>query len=70
MNDKHIKASFNETKGQIKENVGHVIGNEKMESEGVVDQLKGKIERGLGDLKDKVKEGVDTLLHKNEKKSA
>lgn len=64
MNNNHVTGTANEIKGKIKENVGHVTGNEKMESEGILEQVKGKLEKGFGDLKDSVKKGVDHLLEK------
>lgn len=71
MNTKHVKGSFNETKGKIKENVGHAIGDDKLASEGVVDRVKGTFQKGLGDVKDAVKKGVDTVLEKiNDRRSA
>ena len=69
MNSKHVKGSFNQVKGKIKEEVGHATGDNKMAREGVMDRVKGKIQNGLGDLKDSVKRGVDKVLG-NDRKSA
>lgn len=69
MNKNHAKGTWNETKGKIKEEVGHATGNNRMASEGVGDQVKGKIQRGFGDVKDKVKEVVDKVLDKDRKRS-
>ena len=66
MNNDHIKGGFNEAKGKVKEEFGAATGNTKTESSGVADQIGGKIRRGVGDLKDKVKEGVDHLLNRDE----
>lgn len=67
MNNKHVKGAFNEVKGKIKEEVGHATGNNKMEGEGVIDRVKGKVQQGLGDLKDTVKRGVDKVLGEDHK---
>jgi uncharacterized protein YjbJ (UPF0337 family) len=64
MNDQHVKSSVNEVKGKIKEEIGHATGNNKVEAEGVFEQVKGKVEHALGDAKDKVKQKVDQILHK------
>lgn len=64
MNTKHVKGTYNEVKGRIKEEVGHATGNSKLESEGVVDRVKGSLQKGFGDVKDAVKKGVDTVLEK------
>ncbi len=63
MNNKHVEGTWNDVKGKVKEEVGHLTGNEKMESEGIGSQIKGKIQKGIGDIKDAVKEGVDKVLH-------
>jgi uncharacterized protein YjbJ (UPF0337 family) len=70
MNEKHVKGTVDEFKGKVKENVGHATGNTEMEGEGILDRVKGKIEHGIGDLKDKVKKGIDTALDKHNRKSA
>lgn len=41
-------------KGKIKEGAGKLVGNEKLESEGKLDQVKGKTQSKYGDLKDDV----------------
>jgi uncharacterized protein YjbJ (UPF0337 family) len=64
MNNNHVKGTINEVKGKVKESVGHATGNRRLEGEGIVDRVKGKIEKGLGDLKDKVKKGIDSALEK------
>jgi uncharacterized protein YjbJ (UPF0337 family) len=66
MNNEHAKGNWNETKGKVKEEVGHAFGNTKTETEGVVDQIKGKVQKGLGDLKDAVKGGVDRVLNSSD----
>lgn len=64
MNNQHVKGAWNEAKGKVKEEVGHATGNSRMEGEGIVDQVKGKIGQKLGDVKDAVKRGVDSMLDK------
>lgn len=65
MNKNHAKAGWNEAKGRVKEEVGHATGNDRMAGEGVADRIKGKIQRGLGDVKDAVKKTVDNFLEKD-----
>jgi uncharacterized protein YjbJ (UPF0337 family) len=62
MNKNKITGAWQKTKGKIKEEVGHATGNRKMASEGVGDQVKGKINKSLGKVKDVFKKGVDTTL--------
>lgn len=65
MNKEHVKGGWEDIKGKAKEDFGHATGDEKTEMSGVTDQVGGKIRKGFGDLKDKVKEGVDHLLHRD-----
>ena len=44
--------------GKIKETVGKMVGNEKLETEGKADQMKGGVQETYGDAKDSVR---DTL---------
>jgi uncharacterized protein YjbJ (UPF0337 family) len=65
MNKNHAKATWNETKGKMKEDFGHATGNDQMAGEGVADQIKGKIQRGIGNVRDAVKKSVDNFLAKD-----
>jgi uncharacterized protein YjbJ (UPF0337 family) len=62
MNSSQIKGSWNDTKGKIKEEIGNATGDSSLEGEGLVDRVKGKIEKGFGEVKDTVKAGVDKVL--------
>ena len=43
---------FDEGKGNLKQGVGDLTGNDRMKGEGVLDEMKGKGVGLLGDLKD------------------
>ena len=61
---------FNQAKGSIKEGVGKVIGDEKMEKEGAAEKVVSKVKEVAEDAKDAVEgaiEGVKNMLHKDEK---
>jgi uncharacterized protein YjbJ (UPF0337 family) len=47
-----IQGSAEQAKGKVKEVVGKVTGDSKLESEGKADQLKGKVQNAMGRLKD------------------
>jgi len=49
------KGSWNRAKGNVKESVGKLVGNQKLEAEGNDDQLKGQVQSALGNAKDAVK---------------
>lgn len=55
MNKHQVKGRVDEAKGKVKEVVGHVVGNEDLELEGHVQKNVGKIEAGLGDIKEDIK---------------
>jgi uncharacterized protein YjbJ (UPF0337 family) len=56
MDRDRVKGVADQTKGAIKENVGKAIGDEKLETEGKVDKVAGKIESAVGSAKDKMRD--------------
>ena len=44
-------------KGKLKEVTGSVVGNKTLEQKGKVQEMVGKVEAGIGDLKDGLKKG-------------
>ena len=70
MNTEHIKGTVKQIKGRVKEEVGHKTGNDSLVGEGVIDRVKGKLQKGYGDLKDSVKRGVDNMLDGDKRKKA
>jgi uncharacterized protein YjbJ (UPF0337 family) len=57
-----IRGTFEETKGDVKQGVGDLTGDDRLKGEGALDEAKGKAQNLLGDLKDKVedvKEDID-----------
>ena len=62
MNKNKITGVWQNTKGKVKEEVGHATGNVKMESEGIGEQIKGKVNKGIGKAKDAFKKHVDSAL--------
>ena len=57
-NDK-LKGAVDQTKGAIKEAVGKTIGDKKMQAEGSVDKLTGKLENAVGDAKETLRDVVN-----------
>ena len=47
-----IRGSAEQAKGKVKEGVGKVTGDSKLEGEGKADQFKGKVQNAVGGLKD------------------
>ena len=59
MNKDQVKGRATEAKGAIKQAAGKVVGNERLQGEGMVDKAKGKTQAAYGDAKQKVKAGID-----------
>lgn len=57
-NDK-ITGLANEAKGAVKENVGKLVGNPKLEAEGTVQKHVGQAQKAVGDAKDAIKKVID-----------
>ncbi|MHC1730160.1 MAG: CsbD family protein [Syntrophobacteraceae bacterium] len=47
-----IKGETDLVKGKIKEGLGSLLGNRDLEEEGKNDQLKGKVRKKVGEIKD------------------
>jgi len=47
--------SAKQVKGAVKEVVGKAVGDAKLESEGKVDRIEGKVQNAIGGLKDALK---------------
>ncbi len=52
MDKDRIKGSAEQAKGAVKEAVGKITGDSKLESEGKTDKAAGKIQNAIGGLKD------------------
>ena len=52
---------MDKAKGHVKESVGDLTDNERMEREGKLDQASGEVKGRAEDAKDKVEEGVDAV---------
>ncbi|MCS4509023.1 CsbD family protein [Xylophilus ampelinus] len=64
MNKHHVEGRLEEAKGKVKEVAGKVVGNEKLQSEGLADQAQGKTQAGYGDVKESVKDGLKKTADK------
>jgi len=58
MNKDQVAGRVEEAKGKLKEVAGKVVGNEKLEGEGIVDQAAGKVQKTYGDVKEKAKDAI------------
>jgi len=49
----------NEAVGNVKQGVGKLVGSEKLQAEGKVQEIKGEGQQAVGDAKAAVKKGTD-----------
>ena len=59
MDKDRIVGAAKEIKGSVKEAIGKVIGDAKLQSDGKAEQTEGKIQNVIGGLKDTVREIVE-----------
>ena len=52
---------FEQAEGTIKEAAGKLVGNEKLEAKGKLEQIVGKAQVKAGDLKQEVKDAIDKV---------
>jgi len=52
MDKDRVAGSAKVVKGKIKEAVGKAVGDSKLESQGKVDKIEGKVQNAIGGLKD------------------
>jgi uncharacterized protein YjbJ (UPF0337 family) len=60
MDKEHIKGAADKAKGAVKDTVGKMTGDTKMQAEGKVDKTKGTARKVAGDLKDAARDATDT----------
>jgi uncharacterized protein YjbJ (UPF0337 family) len=58
MDKDRIKGAGDQAKGAVKEAVGKVTGDAKLQAEGQGDKLKGKLENDAGGARDAVRDAV------------
>ena len=61
MDKEHIKGAADKAKGAVKDAVGSVTGNEKLQAEGKADKAAGAARESAGDVKDAGRNGADAV---------
>jgi len=56
MSEEHVKGGLEKAGGRIKEAAGALVGNERLKSEGQLDQVKGEAHKAWGDVKGAAKD--------------
>ncbi|MEA3642292.1 MAG: CsbD family protein [Lamprobacter sp.] len=58
MNKKQVKGHYEEAKGAVKEATGKMTGNEELELKGKIQKEAGKVQAGVGDVEQEVKDNL------------
>ena len=59
MDKNRIEGNVDKAKGQVKDTVGKVLGNDRLRAEGEADKLKGDIKDAAGKSADAARRGID-----------
>ena len=54
-----VKGVTNEAIGKAKQGVGEAVGSDRLEGEGVIQEVKGKGQKAVGDAKEATKDAVN-----------
>jgi uncharacterized protein YjbJ (UPF0337 family) len=55
MDKDRIAGAAKEIKGSVKETIGKALGDAKLQSDGKVDKVEGKVQNAIGGLKEALK---------------
>ncbi|HEY3951360.1 CsbD family protein [Phenylobacterium sp.] len=58
MHKDEMKGAAKDAKGAMKEAVGKATGNERLQAEGAGDRVAGKVQKGVGSMKDAAREAL------------
>ena len=58
MHKDEAKGAAKDIKGSMKQAAGKATGNERLEAEGTADRIEGKIQKGVGALKDAARDAL------------
>jgi uncharacterized protein YjbJ (UPF0337 family) len=61
MNGDSAKGNLKQVKGSVKEALGKVTGNEKLEAEGATEKVAGKVQEGIGKTRQAAKDAANKL---------
>ena len=54
-----VKGVTNEAIGKAKQGIGEAVGSDRLEGEGVIQEVKGKGQKAVGDVKEATKDAVN-----------
>jgi len=59
LDKEHIKGTTDKAKGAVKDAVGGLTGDNKLQAEGKLDKAKGAAHDAIGDVKDSIKHSTN-----------
>ena len=61
VDENRVEGAFDKAKGAIKEGIGKLTGDEKLQGEGMADKAKGTGESAVGGVKDTVRDAANKV---------
>ena len=61
MNSDTLAGKLDKTKGKAKSAVGEATGDSSLKSKGTLDKVSGAIQKGVGDVREKVEKTINEL---------
>lgn len=61
VDENRVQGAWDKAKGAVKEGIGKMTGDEKMQAEGKADKVAGKAESAVGGVKDSVRDAADKI---------
>jgi uncharacterized protein YjbJ (UPF0337 family) len=61
VDENRVQGAWDQTKGAVKEGVGKAAGDQKLQTEGQADKVKGKAESAVGGAKDAARDAVNKI---------
>ncbi len=65
MNKDQVEGKIKDAKGRVERQVGEWTDSENAQAKGLKDQAEGKIQKGVGDLKEGAKKAMDDVRRKD-----
>lgn len=63
MDKERVKGMAEQGKGSVKETAGKMTGDQKLETEGKMDRVEGKVRNAVGGVKDELRQSTDSSRH-------
>ena len=64
MNKDQVEGRVDQSIGKVKEAAGKLVGNERLQAEGLAEQAKGKVQTVFGDSKEHAKDKAKKIIDK------